>query len=474
MSTLIGPAEYPSLLQRDFHAFVRRSFRQLRASDRFAPNWHVEALCSTLERCRRGEIRRLIINVPPRSLKSHCASIAFPAFWLGHNPSAEIACVSYGQDFANKLALDCRNVMQSAWYRNVFSTRLSPAKQAVNDFMTTRGGTRLATSIEGGLTGRGADLVIIDDPLQPENALSDSQRKKVNNWFDSTLVSRLNNKVRGVIVIIMQRLHLDDLVGHVTANESWEVLSFPAIAEADQEYVYRTPYGIERHQRRAGDLLHPEREPREILESHRRRMTEYHFAGQYQQRPVPLEGGLVKLKWLKYYEQKTLPTGLRIIQSWDTANKVTGEAAYSACTVWGVKDQNVYLLDVLRARLSFPELKKKVKELQRQWQAEVVLIEDQASGTQLISDLRWEGMREIKPITVKDTKVVRLDAQTATIESGFVHLPKNSPWLAEYIGELTTFPSCKYCDQVDSTSQALEWIKQDSQRPRVFVMPLRA
>ena len=171
------------------------------------------------------------------------ASIAFPAWCLGHDPSAQILCVSYAQDLADKLARDCRSIMMSPWYRQIFPTRLAPHRQAVQEFITTRQGYRLATSTGGVLTGRGADIILIDDPLKPEEALSDAQRQAANEWYDHTLYSRLNDKRHGAIVIIMQRLHEDDLVGHVLAQEPWEVLSFPAIAEADEVHRDRDDLG---------------------------------------------------------------------------------------------------------------------------------------------------------------------------------------------------------------------------------------
>ena len=160
------------------------------------------------------------------------ASIAFPAWCLGHDPSAQILCVSYAQDLADKLSRDCRSIMMSPWYRRIFPTRLAPHRQAVQEFLTTAHGCRLATSNGGVLTGLGADIILIDDPLKPEEALSDAQRQAANEWFDHTLYSRQNDKQHGAIIIIMQRLHEDDLVGHVLAQEPWEVVRFPAIAEA--------------------------------------------------------------------------------------------------------------------------------------------------------------------------------------------------------------------------------------------------
>ena len=205
---------------------------------------------------REGKIRRLIINLPPRHLKSLMASIAFPAWCLGHDPSAQILCVSYAQDLADKLARDCRSIMISPWYRRIFPTRLAPHRQAVQEFLTTRQGYRLATSNGGVLTGRGADIILIDDPLKPEEALSAAQRKAANDWFDHTLYSRLNDKRHGAIVIIMQRLHEDDLVGHVLGQEPWEVVCFPAIAEAEEVHEIETIWGPQAFRRRQGEALH--------------------------------------------------------------------------------------------------------------------------------------------------------------------------------------------------------------------------
>ena len=198
------------------------------------------------------------------------ASIAFPAWCLGHDPSAQILCVSYAQDLADKLGRDCRSIMMSSWYRQIFPTRLAAHRQAVQEFITTRQGYRLATSTGGVLTGRGADIILIDDPLKPEEALSEAQRKAANEWYDHTLYSRLNDKRNRAIVIIMQRLHEDDLVGHVLAQEPWEVLSFAALAEADEVHRIETIWGPQCFRRRRGEPLHPDREPLETLDRIRR------------------------------------------------------------------------------------------------------------------------------------------------------------------------------------------------------------
>jgi predicted phage terminase large subunit-like protein len=463
----LQPSEYRAILRRDLYAFTQRSFYELNPTTNFLPNWHLEVVVSALEACRRGETTRLIITQPPRSLKSQCASVAFVAFLLGHDPSAQVICASYGQELANKHALDCRTIMASTWYQCLFPhTRLSSERQAVPEFMTTQLGLRLSTSVGGVLTGRGAGFIVIDDPLKPDEALSDTQRKAVNDWFDHTLYSRLNDKRKGCIILIMQRLHEDDLVGHVLGLEPWKIIRFPAIAEEDEAHVIETPYGTRRFQRRAGEALHPEREPLEVLNHIREAQGEYNFAGQYQQAPAPLGGGLVKAEWFKTYTAADVPAKFEIIfQSWDTANKPTELSDYSVCTTWGVKDKHVYLLQVVRKRLGYPELKRAVREQAEAFSPKTILIEDKASGTQLIQELVSEGMHAIQKYEPTMDKTMRMHSVTSTIENGFAHLPDKAAWLGEYLHELTSFPKGQYDDQADSTSQALDWFKQQCMRP---------
>ena len=443
-------AQYAAFLRQDFTTFAARCFQALNPQTEPAMNWHLEVIAAKLTAVREGKIKRLIINLPPRHLKSLMASIAFPAWCLGQDPSAQILCVSYAQDLADKLARDCRGIMMSPWYQRIFSTRLAPHRQAVQEFITTRQGYRLATSTGGVLTGRGADIILIDDPLKPDEALSDAQRKAANEWYDHTLYSRLNDKRHGAIVIIMQRLHEDDLIGHVLAQEGWEVLSFPAIAEADEVHRIETILKPKWFRRRQGEALHPDREPLEVLDRIRRTIGEYNFAGQYQQSPAPPGGGLVKADWFKRYPENELPERLdRIVQSWDTANKATELSDFSVCTTWGVKGKHLFLLGLFRRRLEYPALKRAVREQQSLFAANEVLIEDKASGTQLIQELINDGCHGVTRYQPTCDKIMRLHAQTAMIENGFVHIPETAPWLAEYLHELTVFPKGKHDDQVE-------------------------
>jgi predicted phage terminase large subunit-like protein len=453
--------EYLPVLRNDFYSFAERCFYELNPQTPLVSAPYIEMIASKLEACRQGRCKRLIINLPPRSLKSHLASVAFPAWWLAHRPSEEVVCVSYAQDLSDKFARDSRRIMNSRWFRAVFPVRLAD-RTAVADFMTTEQGVRFATSVGGQFTGRGADVIIIDDPMKPDEALSETQRKSTLEWFDNTLRSRLNHKAEGCIIIVMQRLHQDDLVSHVLEQEPWEVLALPAIAERTETHLIQSPLGNSVYRRSVGEVLHPARESLETIKKMRKTISEYTFASQYQQNPTPVSGNLVKREWLRYYQPGEEPARFeRIVQSWDTANKASELSDFSVCTTWGVIDNVFYLCDVYRDRLNYPALKRKVVELQARFGADTVVIEDKASGTQLIQDLKEEGHYGVEPYEPPpgNNKMMRLHAQTTMFENGFVRLPAEAPWLAEYEAELLGFPNSRHKDQVDSTTQGLAYVR---------------
>src|SRR5437868_3579522 len=267
----------------------------------------------------------------------------------------------------------------------------------------------------------------------------------------------------------MQRLHEDDLVGHVLGQEPWEVVCFPAIAEADEAHAIETVWGPRHFTRQRGEALHPARESLVTLAHIRRTIGEYNFAGQYQQAPAPLGGGLVKAAWFKRYAENERPERFeRIVQSWDTANKATELSDFSVCTTWGIRDDKFYLLGLLRRRLEYPALKRAVREQQKLFSATEVLIEDKASGTQLIQELIADGCHGVTRYQPNIDKIMRLNAQTAMIENGFVYIPEAAPWLAEYLHEMTVFPNGKHDDQVDSTAQFLEWFKKPMSNQGIY------
>jgi predicted phage terminase large subunit-like protein len=462
MSLDLSLADLDCLLRKDLMLFTDRAFCELFPQSTLSITAHLEVMAARLSACLLGNgSKRLIVNLPPRSLKSLTVSVAAVAWLLGKDPSKQIICASYGQDLADKHARDTRTVLASPFYQRLFpATRLSAQKLSVNDFMTTKQGFRMATSVGGVLTGRGADVIIIDDPMKPDEALSEARRSSVNDWYDNSLLSRLNSKEEGIIIIVMQRLHQDDLVGHVLdRGEDWEVLSFPAIAVEDQDYTVETALGPLAYKRRVGEVLDPSRESRQALLNIKQIGGAYNFASQYQQNPTPVGGSMVKTEWLQYYDvDGPLPDFTYKLQSWDTANKSGELNDFSVCTTWGYRDKHYYLLDVFRARLNYPDLKRKVVQLAELHDPRVIAIEDKASGTQLIQDLQSDGHYRVKPYSPLPgtDKVMRLYSQTAKFENGRVLLPSSAPWLKDYVHELTMFPGVKFDDQVDSTTQALD------------------
>ena len=345
--------QFDAILRQDFGSFIDKCFYELNGGRPYLRNWHIEALADQLERCRLGENKRLITTQPPRSLKSLIASIAWPAFILGHDPTKRVIGVSYSSDLAIKLARDFRQIVTSDWYRRIFPRTIS-TKDTETEFETSCGGGRLAVSIGGTITGRGGDYIIIDDPLKAEEALSKSAREKVNDYFRNTLYSRLNSKVTGVIVLVMQRLHEDDLAGRLLKQGGWVHLNLPAIATRDERIAIGNGRFFDRQE---GDVLHPAREPREALEQIERTLGIRHFPAQYQQAPVPETGNLIHSDWLRYYDTPPTRTDTtRVIQSWDTAMKGEQIHDFSVCTTWLTHKGNHYLLDVVRRQCGYPAL----------------------------------------------------------------------------------------------------------------------
>jgi hypothetical protein len=307
-------------LSRDFMSFTDRGVRELNQGGSFIHNWHLDAVAWHLKKVMSGEIKRLIINLPPRSLKSLMVSVLFPAFWLGQDPRKKIFGISYGGDLASKHARDCQSIMHTNWYRSTFP-RTQIARIADSSIYTDQRGFRRATSINATLTGLGGDCFIIDDPLKPVDAQSEALRNAVNDWISHTLMSRLDDKAKGAIIVVMRRVHQHDLTGYLKENfpGTWTVLSLPAIAQED-EIVEIGPKRF--RSRHVGEALHPDRESVEVLDGVRRELGSDIFEAQYQQSPVPPGGAMVKRDWLRYYDtlpEQTYPA--RVIQSWDTAVK---------------------------------------------------------------------------------------------------------------------------------------------------------
>jgi predicted phage terminase large subunit-like protein len=451
-------------LRRDLYAFVQKVFGTVNPGVPFSRNWSTEAVTHALQKLAGGETTRLIINIPPRNLKSMCASVALPAFLLGHNPTKKVICVSYSDDLAAKFSNDCRAVMRTDWYKQTFPrARIDKSKDTESEVRTTERGYRLATSVGGTLTGRGGDIIIIDDPIKPQDAQSKSVREKTIQWYENTLLSRLDDKVHGAIVVVMQRLHLDDLSGHLLERGGFEHICLPAIAEREQTIQL----GKGRvHRREVGDVLDPIREPLSALQQQRSAMTPLVFSAQFQQSPIPLEGNLIKRDWIHYFKgNPPVREGDYYVISWDTAMKATELADYSVGTVWHVQNRGrkAHLVDLVRGRFEYPELVQAALALWRKWKVPDVtcnlVIEDKGSGSSLIQSLKNERIYAHQHHgKLEGDKVMRLTAQAAHFHAGVVHFPEDAPWLDELTAELLGFPGVRHDDQVDSISQALAFI----------------
>jgi predicted phage terminase large subunit-like protein len=294
-------------------------------------------------------------------------------------------------------------------------------------------------------------------------------RNSAGQWFDTTLLSRLDSKSEGAVLIVMQRLHEDDLAGRLLAKGGWEHLKIAATAEQD-ERVAVGPGRI--HERPAGSVIDPRRESLEDLERLRQSMGELFFSAQYQQEPIPLAGNLIKAEWFKQYESAPTPDDRDfLVISIDTAMKGSPSADYSVATVWLARGENAYLLDLWRERVDYPQLGYAVYQLREKYPAAILLIEDKGSGTSLIQDLRAKNTSVIgiNPEGDKQTRVAKVSAQ---FEAGSVFFPKNAPWLNGLKAELLGFPNVKHDDQVDSVSQALSWIKLRCQNEISFAPPI--
>jgi predicted phage terminase large subunit-like protein len=446
--------EVDAIVRNNPYHFLHRCCLTLNPTTPFRRNWHLEAILYRLEQVRRGEITRLIINLPPRHLKSIMVSVAFPALLLGLDPARRIICLSYGADLSTKHAADFRAVVEAPWYRRAFP-KMKITRIADSDLYTSKRGFRKTSSVGGALTGMGGDLFVLDDPQKPIDAQSQPLRDHLNGWFANTLLSRLDSKQLGAIIVVMQRVHLNDLSGFLTENsDSWTVLNLAAIAEEDED----VPIGDRRfHRRLAGEALHPEHESLASLEALRLEQGSEVFQSQYQQAPVPAGGAMLKRPWLRYYDvlpQRTYQT--KVIQSWDCAAKEGAQNSWSVCTSWLiVNKQDYYLLDVTRGRYDYPRLRQKALALAERFDPTAIVIEDASTGIALAQDLKELGRFRVRPVPVDRDKVTRLYVQAAKFEAGHVYFPRSAPYLADLEAELLSFPQGKHDDQVDSVTQAL-------------------
>lgn len=417
-----------------------------------------------------GRQPRLMIFAPPRSGKSELFSRRFPAWALGQNPDLQIIATSYAADLASRTNRDVQRVIDDPAYLAIFpETRLNgknavtisgaPSRNSDIFEIVNHGGAYRSAGVGGGITGMGADIAIIDDPIKDaKEANSETVRNSVWDWYTTTLYTRLSPK--SGILLGMTRWHQDDLAGRLLdemkrgEGDRWQVISFPAIADEDEQH------------RSKGDALHPERYPVERLLKIKSAIGSHAWNALYQQAPSDSAGGIFKTGWWQYFTPEALPPLKRVIQSWDTAFKTNTANDYSVCTTWGESvDGNLYLLDVWKEKVEFPALKRMVvSKAAQQWgglSPSAILVEDKASGQSLIQELRTGTRLSIVAIKVETDKVSRAYAVTPVIESKRVYLPEGAPWAADYVASLASFPNAAHDDDVDSTTQALAYLTRE-------------
>ncbi len=442
-----------ALLRTRLSSFIAKSFATVNPGAEFLPNWHIDLIAEYLTAASRGEITRLIINMPPRSLKSLCVSVAWPAWLMGRNPSSRIIAASYASPLSLRHAADCRLILQSDWFKAAFpGMAIKQGENALNKFVSTQRGYRLSTSLLGSITGEGADTIIVDDPLSPRQAANPHWRELSGEWFDRTLYSRLDNKNTGVIVLTMQRLHEQDLSGRLLERGGWEHLCLPAIAPEARVYSF----GRENQAVEKKEALHAARESLDVLMHTREAMGSHAFSAQYLQSPLPDGGHIVKPWWLKRYAR--LPAEvLRRVQSWDTGVKAGAHNDASVCITAAEGAEGWFIEDVQVFRLEYPDLRRAFLHLAERHRPQAILVEDKASGQQLIQDMRRETQLPILAVMPGNNKLARLVGVSPLIEAGRLHLPQEAEWLGDFEAELLHFPEGRHDDQVDALTQLLQW-----------------
>ena len=417
----------------------------------FISGAHHKVMADAFERVARGELKRLIINMPPRHTKSEFASFLLPAWFLGKFPHKKIIQTAHTAELATGFGRKVRNLVSSETYQKVFQTKLSSDSKAAGRWNTHMGGDYFAIGVGGAVTGKGADLLIIDDPHSEQEAKQGNPAvfDNVYEWFTSGPRQRL--QPGGAIIIVMTRWSKRDLTGQILKNagkdgvDQWEIIDFPAIMPS-------------------GTPLWPAFWSKTALEALKAELPVAKWEAQYQQNPTSEEGAIIKREQWSIWDKDTPPQCEYIIQSWDTAFEKNNRADYSACTTWGVFQHpnktgdlkpNIILLDAIKERMEFPELKRRALELYKEFEPDTLIIEKRAAGAPLIYEMRKMGIpiAEYTPGKGND-KISRVNAISALFESGMVWCP-DTRWAEEVMDELASFPNGDHDDLVDSSSQAL-------------------
>jgi len=453
------------LCKRSFHQFVTHAFSVVEPNTNFQNNWHIEAICDYLEAVVKGDIRNLIINVPPRHMKSLLVNVFFPAWVWTFAPEKKFLFSSYAQDLAIRDSQLCRTLISSNWYQSKWQVKLKSDQNRMDRFSNTMSGIRLAVGVGGGATGEGGDFIIVDDPIKAQEANSEAARKNANEWWDNTMSTRGNNPKTVARIVIMQRLHADDLTGHLLESEErYEHLCLPAEYEGVR---FNSSIGFVDPRKEQGELLWENRFGKQEIASLKNQLSELGVAGQLQQRPTPLEGHIFKKEW---FETRSLETQFvaRYI-SWDTAMSESNSAAYSSCVVGELTpDYKLNIREVWRGRLPFTELSQKVIDIAQQYRHNLrgVIIENKASGISLIQFLKQscpEWLADIvTPFNPPAGKESRAYSASLWCQKGMVQLPPPSnetSWLFDFEDEIFQFPNSKYKDQTDAFNQLVIYLE---------------
>jgi predicted phage terminase large subunit-like protein len=454
------------LARRSLRAFVEAAWPIVEPDTPFKANWHIDALCRKLEQVTKGDVTRLLVNIPPGTSKSLIVSVFWPAWEWATHPPKRFLCASYGESLAVRDNLKVRTIVESQWYRRHFALRLKTDQNAKQRFDTIQTGWRIGTSVGGRATGEHPDYIIIDDPHSAAEAQSEAERQSAIDWFDMTISPR--GVGRGVrFVVIMQRLHEVDLSGHLLAKGGWDHVCWPMRFEPDRKDA-DDPRTV------PGELLWPEQFTETKVAQLERDLGSYGAAGQLQQRPVPGEGGLIKRHWFRWYTPGLKPAVSRIVISADLALRAKETNDYSAIGVWGEKGPDVYGLKSIRGRWDYPELIRQIRSL-HQWAREQwpflipeVIVENAGAGPEAVAELRQTIPGVIAEMP-KGDKVQRVHAVLPLIEAGNVWLPgaarpdghvdrslKDLPeWVPLFLDECSAFPLGANDDQVDQMTQAL-------------------
>ena len=457
------------LATRSLHEYIKQSWPTIEPGRRFHDNWHIQAICEHLEAVIAGDCRRLIINIPPRHMKSLICDVAFPTWAWIHKPHLQFLFASYVGSLAVRDSVKCRRLINSEWYQDNWGSKykLTGDQNQKQRFENNKNGHRLSTSVGGSLIGEGGDVIVIDDPHNTMEVESEISRNSTLEWWDQAVPSRLNDPKTGAFVIIMQRLHQQDLTGHILNKADpgeWTHLCIPAEYEANHPHVYTStlPNAMHKEDPRINEdeLLWPNRFDEKALNTLKKSLGTYGSAGQLQQRPAPKGGGILKRKWWKLWDETIhgdFPKMVYVMQSWDTAFSSRDTASYSACTTWGVFAHKgryaIMLMHMWRDRVEYPTLRRKARELYDDYSPDAVMIEKKASGQSLIQDLSQMGIFPI-PYTPDRDKVARAHAASALFEGGVVWYP-DRVWAESVVDMCSVFPAGDGADVVDTTTQAL-------------------